>query len=107
MIHPNFILPTLDNFDCNNMLPATEEQHVSSLVTFPFTRNNQLLEPPVDSSYDESSVTPDVLDTSQSNSTPVTIPGEEEDGDGDAEEEESLFVTEEDEVTVHYGMVSA
>lgn len=89
----------------NFMLPVTTEQQANSSELAHSIENSQYLGIPMDSSQDESSVTPDVMCSSQSNSTPETVPDVDDTEEG-AQEEESLFVTDQDEITVHYGMVS-
>ncbi|CAF3557385.1 unnamed protein product [Fusarium graminearum] len=89
----------------NFMLPVTTEQQANSSELAHSIENSQYLGIPMDSSQDESSVTPDVMCSSQSNSTPETVPDVDDTEEGAQEEEESLFVTDQDEITVHYGML--
>ncbi|ESU17188.1 hypothetical protein FGSG_10471 [Fusarium graminearum PH-1] len=89
----------------NFMLPVTTEQQANSSELAHSIENSQYLGIPMDSSQDESSVTPDVICSSQSNSTPETVPDVDDTEEGAQEEEESLFVTDQDEITVHYGML--
>jgi hypothetical protein len=90
------------NLNFSNMLPVSSEQQINLLQGPPSLEPSQYLALPVESTQG-SSVTPETADSSQSRtSTPVTSPEVEE----MVEEEEGLFVTDEEEVTVHYGMVS-
>jgi hypothetical protein len=88
------------------MLPVTTEQQVNSFEVAHPVENSRYLGLPMDSSQEESSVTPDVMGSSQSNSTPATVPEDDDDEDEVQQEEESLFVTDQGETIVHYGMVS-
>lgn len=90
------------NLNFSNMLPVSSEQQMNLLQGNPSLEPSQYLALPVESTQG-SSVTPEAGGSSQSRtSTPVTSPEEVE----MAEEEEGLFVTDEEDVTVHYGMVS-
>ena len=90
------------NLNFSNMLPVSSEQQMNLLQGNPPLEPSQYLALPVESTQG-SSVTPEAGGSSQSRtSTPVTSPEEVE----MAEEEEGLFVTDEEDVTVHYGMVS-
>ncbi|CAG7555879.1 unnamed protein product [Fusarium equiseti] len=89
------------NLNFSNMLPVSSEQQMSLLQGNPSLEPSQYLALPVESTQG-SSVTPEAGGSSQSRtSTPVTSPEEVE----VVEEEEGLFVTDEEEVTVHYGML--
>jgi hypothetical protein len=90
------------NLNFSNMLPVSSEQQINLLQGPPSLEPSQYLALPVESTQG-SSVTPETAGSSQSRtSTPVTSPEVEE----MVEEEEGLFVTDEEEGTVHYGMVS-
>ncbi|KPA38492.1 helicase transcription factor protein [Fusarium langsethiae] len=87
-----------------NFLPVTAEE-INSFEIPHVIANSQCLRMTMDSSQEESSVTPDIMSSSQSNSTPETVPEVEDAEEGRQEEEESLFVTDQDETIVHYGML--
>jgi hypothetical protein len=74
------------SLDFNNMMPIVEEESTPSEIPTPLG-NFQYLDIPTESSREGSSTTPGGPDSSQSFQTPVTVPEEEE-------------------VMVHYGMVS-
>jgi hypothetical protein len=74
------------SFDFNNMMPIAEEQSNPSEIPTPL-ENFQYLDIPTESSREGSSTTLGGPDSSQSFQTPMTVPEEEE-------------------VMVHYGMVS-
>lgn len=74
------------SLDFNSMMPLAEEQSIPSEIPTPL-ENFQYLDIPTESSREGSSTTPEGPDSSQSFQTPVTVPEEEE-------------------VMVHYGMVS-
>ncbi|KAL6922291.1 hypothetical protein FSST1_006317 [Fusarium sambucinum] len=93
----------LDADNLNFMLPVSTE-HINSFEVSDAIENSHYLGLPMDSSQ-ESSVTPDIMSSSQSNSTPETIPEVEDLEEEVQEEEESLFVTDQDETIVHYGML--
>ncbi|KAJ4122735.1 hypothetical protein NW768_010176 [Fusarium equiseti] len=89
------------NLNFSNMLPVSSEQQMNLLQGNPSLEPSQYLALPVESTQG-SSVTPEAAESSQSRtSTPVTSPEEVE----MVEEEEGLFVTDDEEATVHYGML--
>jgi hypothetical protein len=93
----------LDTANPNFMLPIGTEQ-INSFEVPHAIENSQYLSLPMDSSQ-ESSVTPDIMSSTQSNSTPATVPDVEDVEEEGMDEEESLLVTDQDDTIVHYGMV--
>ncbi|RGP79329.1 hypothetical protein FLONG3_2558 [Fusarium longipes] len=93
------------NFNFNDMLPVTMEQQVNSLIVDHQMEPSRYLELPTQSSREDSSVAPDMISSSQSNSTPATVPDIDDDEEEGQREEESLFVADQDETIVHYGML--
>jgi hypothetical protein len=90
---PQFDMMSLDmgfnlnvSLDFNSVMPIADEQSIPSEIPTPL-ENFQYLDIPTESSREGSSTTPGGPDSSQSFQTPVTVPEEEE-------------------VIVHYGMVS-
>lgn len=73
-------------FDFNSMMPIAEEHSIPSEIPNPI-ENFQYLDIPTESSREGSSTTPEGPESSQSLQTPMTVPEEED-------------------VMVHYGMVS-